>query len=170
MPASSMEFPVLTGSHVVSRISLLTRFSSKSVFFNSFFGPKSLCCKRLCYNPTSVVKISMSMEKQSSSLNGYGQNMERNSGVLEVIAIGSRKDALLEFCLDSPFQSSSLRFWNVLMKDSSNVQLQQRFLGKDLTPRIVEAAIFMQSCPKTIILVCGWCWVWLGSHCSNGNS
>ncbi|KAG4162811.1 hypothetical protein ERO13_D01G136700v2 [Gossypium hirsutum] len=155
MPASSMEFPVLTGSHVVSRISLLTRFSSKSVFFNSFFGPKSLCCKRLCYNPTSVVKISMSMEKQSSSLNGYGQNMERNSGVLEVIAIGSRKDALLEFCLDSPFQSSSLRFWNVLMKDSSNVQLQQRFLGKDLTPRIVEAAIFMQSCPKTIILVAG---------------
>ncbi|KAK8370189.1 hypothetical protein V6Z12_A01G161300 [Gossypium hirsutum] len=155
MPASSIEFPVLTGSHVFSRISLLTRFSLKPVFFNSFLGPKSLCCKRLCYNPRSVVKISMSMEKQSSSLNGYGQNMEGNSGVLEVIAIGSRKDALLEFCLDSPFQSSSLRFWNVLMKDSSNVQLQQRFLGKDLTPRIVEAAIFMQSCPKTIILVAG---------------
>ncbi|KAK8507917.1 hypothetical protein V6N13_055387 [Hibiscus sabdariffa] len=155
MPASSMSFPVFTDSRVISRISLSTHFSSNPVFFNSFFGPKSLCCKRLSFYPKSLVKISMSMEKQPSSLNGYGQNMEGNSGVLEVIAIGSRKDALLEFCLDSPFQSSSLRFWTVLMKDASNVQLQQRVLGKDLTPRIVEADIFMQSCAKTIILVAG---------------
>ncbi|GMJ04506.1 ACCUMULATION AND REPLICATION OF CHLOROPLASTS 3 [Hibiscus trionum] len=152
MPASSMSSPVFTGSRVISRISLSTHFP---VFFNSFFGPKSLCCKRLSFNPKSLVKITMSLEKRSSSLNGYGQNMEGNGGVLEVIAIGSRKDALLEFCLDSPFQSSSLRFWTVLMKDASNVLLQQRVLGKDLTPRIVEANIFMQSCAKTIILVAG---------------
>ncbi|XWS64010.1 hypothetical protein CRYUN_Cryun06bG0150200 [Craigia yunnanensis] len=152
MLASSMEVPVLTGFHTDSRISFLTHFSSKSAFLNSFFGPKSFCCKRLSYNSRSLVKISMSMEKQSNSLNGYGNNMEENSEVVEVIAIGSRKDAVLEFCLDSPFQSSSLRFWNILMKDVSNVQLQQRFLGKDLTPRIVEAAIFAQSCSENIIL------------------
>ncbi|XWS69423.1 hypothetical protein CRYUN_Cryun04dG0177700 [Craigia yunnanensis] len=150
-----MEVPVLTGFHTISRISFLTHFSSKPVFLNSFFGRKSFCCKRLSYNSRSFVKISMSMEKQSSSLNGYANNMEENSGVVEVIAIGSRKDAVLEFCLDSPFQSSSLRFWNIFMKDASNVQLQQRFLGKDLTPRIVEPAIFVQSCSKTIILVAG---------------
>ncbi|XP_039054704.1 protein ACCUMULATION AND REPLICATION OF CHLOROPLASTS 3-like [Hibiscus syriacus] len=130
MPASSMSFPIFTGSRLISRISLSVHFSSNPVFFNPFFGPKSLCCKRLSYNPKSLVKISMSLEKQSSSLNGYDQNTEGNSGVLDVIAIGSRKDALLEFCLDSPFQSSSLRFWTVLMKEASNVQLQQRVLGK----------------------------------------
>ncbi|XVE91892.1 hypothetical protein REPUB_Repub01dG0050600 [Reevesia pubescens] len=155
MPASSMEFPVLTGFHTVSRISFLTHFSSKPVFFNSFFSPKRFCYKRLSYNSRSLVKISMSMEKQSSSLNGYGSDIGENSGVVEVISIGSRKDAVLEFCLDSPFQSSSLRFWNILMKDSSNLQLQQRFPGKDVTPRIVEASTFVQSCSKTIILVAG---------------
>ncbi|OMO60757.1 Cell division protein FtsZ [Corchorus capsularis] len=97
----------------------------------------------------------MSMGKQSSSLNGYRSNGEEKSGVVDVIAIGSRKDAVLEFCLDSPFQSSSLRFWNILMKDTSNVQLQQRFLETDLTPTIVEAAVFVQSCSRTIILVAG---------------
>ncbi|XVF43497.1 hypothetical protein PTKIN_Ptkin02bG0044700 [Pterospermum kingtungense] len=155
MPASVMEVPVLTGFRTVSGISFLTHFSSKPVFLNPFYGPKSFCCKRLSYNSGSPIKFSMSMEKQSSSLNGYGNNMEENSEVVEVIAIGSRKDAVLEFCLDSPFQSSSLRFWTIIMKDESNVQLQQRFLEKDRTPRIVEAASFVQSCSKTIILVAG---------------
>ncbi|XVE74596.1 hypothetical protein DITRI_Ditri12bG0030000 [Diplodiscus trichospermus] len=154
MPASSMEVPVLTAFRIVSRIPFLTHFSSRHVFLNSFFGPKSFFCKRLSYN-SRYVKISMSMEKQSSSLNGYGNNMEENSAVVEVITIGSRKDAVLEFCLDSPFQSSSLRFWNILREDTSNVQLLQRFLGKDLTPRIVDASIFVRSCSKIIILVAG---------------
>lgn len=155
MSASLMEVSVRRGFRTVSGISFLTHFSSKPVFLSSFFGPKSFCCKRLSYNSRSLVKFSMSMEKQSSSLNGYGNYMQENIGVVEVIAIGSRKDAVLEFCLDSPFQSSSLRFWNVVMKDESNVQLQLRFLGKDLTTRIVEADIFVQSCSKTIILVAG---------------
>lgn len=34
-----------------------------------------------------------------------------DSKAVEVIGIGSRKDAVLTFCLDSPFQSLSLRFW-----------------------------------------------------------
>lgn len=111
MSASLMEVSVRRGFRTVSGISFLTHFSSKPVFLSSFFGPKSFCCKRLSYNSRSLVKFSMSMEKQSSSLNGYGNYMQENIGVVEVIAIGSRKDAVLEFCLDSPFQSSSLRFW-----------------------------------------------------------
>lgn len=34
-----------------------------------------------------------------------------NSEFVEVVGIGSRKDAVLDFCLESPFQFSSLRFW-----------------------------------------------------------
>lgn len=34
-----------------------------------------------------------------------------NSEFVEVIGIGSRRDAVLNFCLESQFKSSSLRFW-----------------------------------------------------------
>lgn len=30
---------------------------------------------------------------------------------VEVIGVGSRKDAVLDFCLDSPFGFESVRFW-----------------------------------------------------------
>jgi hypothetical protein len=45
--------------------------------------------------------------------NGYGgiDIGETESDFVEVIAIGGRKDAVLDFCLNSPFQLSSLRFW-----------------------------------------------------------
>lgn len=82
-----------------------------------------------------------------------GDDIWGDSEFVEVIGIGSRKDAVLDFCLDSPFKSSSMRFWNILVKDSMKVQLQQRVLGKDLTPRIVEAPLSVQSVPKPIILV-----------------
>jgi len=112
MPASSlMEVPVLTSFHTISRISFLTHFSSNPVSLKSFLAPKNFGCKKLSCSSSSICKISMSMGKQSSSLNGYRSNGEEKSGVVDVIAIGSRKDAVLEFCLDSPFQSSSLRFW-----------------------------------------------------------
>lgn len=81
---------------------------------------------------------------------------DSNNKFVQVIAIGSRKDALLDFCLDSPLNSSSsLQFWNIVTDGSANVQLQQRFLGKNLTPRIVEAPSFIQTCSKAIILVFG---------------
>ncbi|KAF2305729.1 hypothetical protein GH714_007853 [Hevea brasiliensis] len=77
-----------------------------------------------------------------------------NSQFVEVIGIGSRMDAVLDFCLDSPFQlSSSLRFWNINVKDPLNVQLQERIPGKDLNPRVLEASQFLRSCSTAIILV-----------------
>ncbi|KAM0961003.1 hypothetical protein ACFX13_020756 [Malus domestica] len=75
------------------------------------------------------------------------------SEFVEVISIGSRKDAVLDFCLESPFQFSSVRFWHILIKDSSKVQLQQRIFGKDVTPMIFEVPPSSKSCPKAIILV-----------------
>ncbi|KAH9658719.1 protein ACCUMULATION AND REPLICATION OF CHLOROPLASTS 3 [Citrus sinensis] len=51
---------------------------------------------------------------------------DSNNKCVQVIAIGSRKDALLDFCLDSPLNSSSsLQFWNIVTDGSPNVQLQQ---------------------------------------------
>ncbi|OWM90690.1 hypothetical protein CDL15_Pgr020995 [Punica granatum] len=78
-----------------------------------------------------------------------------DSQFVEVIAIGSRKDAVLDFCVDSPFSSkNSIRYWNSMMKDSTKVHLQQRFLNKeDATPSTMEAMLFPQSQPKATILI-----------------
>ncbi|XP_042492748.1 protein ACCUMULATION AND REPLICATION OF CHLOROPLASTS 3-like, partial [Macadamia integrifolia] len=72
---------------------------------------------------------------------------------VEVIAIGSRKDAVIDFCLESPFQSSSWRFWNIILKDSLNVQLLQRSIGEGIVPRNVEGPVSVQSCPRVLVLV-----------------
>ncbi|CAL0320611.1 unnamed protein product [Lupinus luteus] len=94
------------------------------------------------------VRITMCLEKRSSS-NGYRQT---KSDFVDVVGIGSRKDAVLDFCLNSKFQLASLRFWNILMKESQEAQLQQRPI-EEYCPRIVKAPIFMKSCSKTIVLV-----------------
>lgn len=74
--------------------------------------------------------------------------------IVEVIGIGSRKEAVLDFCLESPLNTSSLRFWNILTKDSSpNVQMEQRFIGEDKAspPRILEPSMFLES--RAVILL-----------------
>lgn len=97
----------------------------------------------------------MCSEKASSS-NGYGGidcGETTNSDFVEVIVIGSRKDAVFDFCLNSPFQLPSPRFWNILMKESEEVQLQQRSVEEESHPRLVKAPLFLKSCSKTIVLV-----------------
>ncbi|XP_027363321.1 protein ACCUMULATION AND REPLICATION OF CHLOROPLASTS 3 isoform X4 [Abrus precatorius] len=100
------------------------------------------------------VRIKMCSEKGSSS-NGYGgiESGETKSDFVEVIGIGSRKDAVFDFCLNSPFQLLSLRFWNILMKEAQEVQLQQRSIEEEPCPRFVKAPVFLKSCSKTIVLV-----------------
>ncbi|WJX21505.1 hypothetical protein P8452_10933 [Trifolium repens] len=104
-------------------------------------------------NSKPFLQIRMCTEKVPS--NGYGgiDVGETKSDFVEVIAIGGRKDAVLDFCLNSPFQLSSLRFWNVIVKDSQEVQLQQRSTKEEPYPGIVEPPVFMKSCSKTIVLV-----------------
>ncbi|KAF1860922.1 hypothetical protein Lal_00000337 [Lupinus albus] len=99
--------------------------------------------------PKPFLQITMCLEKGSPS-NGYRQT---KSDFIDVIGIGSRKDAVLDFCFNSKFQLASLRFWNILMKESQEAQLQQRPIEEESCPRIVKAPIFMKSCSKTIVLV-----------------
>lgn len=75
---------------------------------------------------------------------------------VEVIGIGSRKDAIIDFCLGSPFEcsSSSLRFWTIISNDdSSEVQLQERSIGKDVITRNLDLPASQLSAPRTAILV-----------------
>lgn len=72
---------------------------------------------------------------------------------VEVIGIGSRKEAVLDFCLESVLRISSLRFWQIVKHDSLKVQLLQRFIEKDYTPRMIDVPLSLQSCSKAVILV-----------------
>ncbi|XP_057962987.1 protein ACCUMULATION AND REPLICATION OF CHLOROPLASTS 3, chloroplastic isoform X2 [Malania oleifera] len=153
---SSMELPLPTNIRPVSRSSFCPSFT---LAFNGYLSYRTLFRRR--WNCVSKpLRISLNLKKDSSvneyqNTNSDAENVDfwLDSGSVEVIGIGSRKDAVLDFCLGSPFQSTSLRFWNVLKKDSLKVHLQQRLLGKDITPRIVEAPLSLQSCSKAIILV-----------------
>ncbi|XP_059649815.1 protein ACCUMULATION AND REPLICATION OF CHLOROPLASTS 3, chloroplastic isoform X2 [Cornus florida] len=151
-----MELPFLTSLHTVSGTSLCP-FSSKSFFKCSFLRRRKF--SRILKCNVKPLRIELGLEKDSI-LNENRNSENWVSGILrddceyvEVIGIGSRKEAVLDFCLNSSLCSSSLRFWNILTNDSVKVKLQQRLLGKDITPRIVEAPLAWQSCSKSIILV-----------------
>ncbi|KAJ8574260.1 hypothetical protein K7X08_026065 [Anisodus acutangulus] len=82
-----------------------------------------------------------------------GKELKNLIGFVEVFGIGSRKDTLLEFCLDSPSLSSALRFWNILVKDSEKVLLQEKLPTEDVSSRIMEVPSAINSCSKAVILV-----------------
>ncbi|XP_024038865.1 protein ACCUMULATION AND REPLICATION OF CHLOROPLASTS 3 isoform X3 [Citrus clementina] len=150
----SLELPLFKTSHSVS----LLPYNATS----SFSSGKKIKCKRKWKPPyycssnssSSRIRVTMSENDESCPPSVCENENDSNNKCVQVIAIGSRKDALLDFCLDSPLNSSSsLQFWNIVTDGSPNVQLQQRFLGKNLTPRIVEAPSFIQTCSKAIILL-----------------
>ncbi|KAL7000690.1 hypothetical protein U1Q18_001843 [Sarracenia purpurea var. burkii] len=152
-----MEIHVSTSLHRVSRTSLYPHSPKWFLISHSFLGINF----RVRLNSNSKpLGIALCSEK-ASSLNenpfpGNGEEPGKsweNSEFVEVIGIGSRKDAVLDFCLDSPFLWPSLRFWNILIKDSGKVQLQQRLTRKDVTPGVVEAPLAFQSYSKAVILV-----------------
>ncbi|XP_076937686.1 protein ACCUMULATION AND REPLICATION OF CHLOROPLASTS 3, chloroplastic-like isoform X2 [Bidens hawaiensis] len=66
-------------------------------------------------------------------------NILEESGIVEVIGIGSRKDAVLEFCLLSQSLSPRFRFWNIIVDETSKVKLQQRLLGD-----VVDANVLLE--------------------------
>ncbi|KAA8529925.1 hypothetical protein F0562_034471 [Nyssa sinensis] len=154
-----MELPVSTSPPSLPRASLCP--SSLKCFLNGYLFRRGMFRRRLlkCTVKPLLIKLSsekdfLSVSKNQNCLNQeVSGNLWEDSEFVEVIGIGSRKDAVLDFCLDSPFRVSSLRFWNILMEDSTKVQLQQRFIRKDITPRIVEAPLALQSCSKAVILV-----------------
>ncbi|KAI9075711.1 hypothetical protein K1719_042327 [Acacia pycnantha] len=148
-----MELPAFTSFEAISKVSF-SPFSSKQVLY----GNTTVRCRNIgflwCRNSKSFAGIAMSSDEDSLS-NDYAlrQSLGTKSGAIDVIGIGSRRDAVLDFCLKSPFQLSSLRFWTILVRESEEVQLQLRSYGEDSLPTIVKAPLFVKSCSTTIILV-----------------
>ncbi|CAM8884171.1 unnamed protein product [Rhodiola kirilowii] len=77
-----------------------------------------------------------------------------HSDFVEVIGIGSKREAVLDFCMESTFQyAAPLRFWSIIRKESDKVHLQQRLLEKDVVLPVADITPSIQSSPKAIILV-----------------
>ncbi|VFQ86500.1 unnamed protein product [Cuscuta campestris] len=115
-------------------------------------GHRSSECDR------SVVFSVNSISGDSSSKGEEAAEISRRSiwdetNFVEVIGIGSRKDAIIDFCLSSPSCSPALRFWNILVKDSGKVLLHQRSLTEDITAEVEEDPSSLSLCSKAIILV-----------------
>ncbi|KAL4575603.1 hypothetical protein LXL04_022452 [Taraxacum kok-saghyz] len=162
-----MELPLTT-------ISISLRLSSPSLCpERSFDGYCKYHCRfsnkklQLGSNSKRPRRIKSSFDKHSSSytpiLNREGAlNTWEEPEIVEVIGIGSRKDAVLDFCLSSSSLSRRLRFWNIIVEETFKVQLQQRLLGDDLifhfadiTKTFVQESVAMKSNLKAVILVAG---------------
>jgi hypothetical protein len=104
---------VFTIFQSVSRACLCPHFSNRI-----FYGGSRKFGARLKFKSPSKTgfRVTMSLDRDYSS-NGFDEgevndeDIWGDSDFVEVIGIGSRKDAVLDFCLCSPFKSSSMRFW-----------------------------------------------------------
>lgn len=108
----SLELPLFKTSHSVS----LLPYNATS----SFSSGKKIKCKRKWKPPyycsssssSSRIRVTMNENDESCPPSVCENENDSNNKFVQVIAIGSRKDALLDFCLDSPLNSSSsLQFW-----------------------------------------------------------
>ncbi|XP_042010955.1 protein ACCUMULATION AND REPLICATION OF CHLOROPLASTS 3-like isoform X1 [Salvia splendens] len=145
----SLFYPNTTAPHSFSRLSSFPLTTLHKRRSELFVGCRSNPIKR----KLSCNCVAASYESSSGRNNGGSDIPEECGESVEVIMVGSRKDALLEFCSASPFLSPVLRFWNVLGQDSQQVQLQQRFTSKDNTPRTVEDFLAWHSSSRAVILV-----------------
>ncbi|KAL1556488.1 protein ACCUMULATION AND REPLICATION OF CHLOROPLASTS 3-like isoform X1 [Salvia divinorum] len=145
----SLFYPNTTAPHSSSRLSSFPQTTLHKRRSELFVGCRSNPIKQ----KLSCNCVAASYERSSGRNNGDSDMPEECGESVEVIMVGSRKDALLDFCSGSPFLSPVLRFWNVLGHDSEQVQLQQRFTSKDSTPRTVEDFLAWNSSSKAVILV-----------------
>lgn len=82
------------------------------------------------------------------------EGASRATESVEVVGVGSRKDAVIDFCLGSRTLSSTpIRFWTVHVMDNSKVQLIQKGHGTDAVFRDLEPPLFLHPCPPAVILV-----------------
>ncbi|XP_072976119.1 protein ACCUMULATION AND REPLICATION OF CHLOROPLASTS 3, chloroplastic isoform X1 [Typha angustifolia] len=128
--------------------------SSSHASFSSFPSPARLQGgRRFLAFRGGKRRILVRASSWSSDENGHAVS-RRDSDPVEVIGIGSRKDAVIDFCLSSHSVSASrLRFWTIHMVDSSKVQLLQRCNGTDVVLRDVEFPLTLHPCPPALILV-----------------
>ncbi|CAH8355845.1 unnamed protein product [Eruca vesicaria subsp. sativa] len=78
---------------------------------------------------------------------------ERGAEFIEVVVIGSRKESIIDSCLDSPFPSLPLRFWSINRDSSGDSVLQQRLNHQDNGFKKMSPAELIQSRPTAFILV-----------------
>ncbi|KAI3816419.1 hypothetical protein L1987_16115 [Smallanthus sonchifolius] len=155
-----MELP-LTAINISRRLSsstLCPNCSSNDYYKFSRQLPSRRLELRSDSKRSRLIESSFAKHRSSSSpmLNREGaMDLREETEVVEVIVIGSRKDAVLDFCLLSPSLSPRLRFWNFIVEETSKVQLQQRLLGDDMSKTVVEERMPMESCSKAVILVAG---------------
>ncbi|KAF8700679.1 hypothetical protein HU200_034028 [Digitaria exilis] len=82
------------------------------------------------------------------------EGASRATEPVEVVGVGSRKDAVLDFCLGSRTLSSTpIRFWTVNVMNNSRVQLIQKGHGTDAVFRDLEPPLYLHPCPPAVILV-----------------
>ncbi|CAD6218200.1 unnamed protein product [Miscanthus lutarioriparius] len=76
------------------------------------------------------------------------EGASRATEPVEVVGVGSRKDAVIDFCLGSRTLSSTpIRFWTVHVIDNSKVQLIQKGHGTDAVFRDLEPPYFFICAP-----------------------
>lgn len=101
----SMELTISTSLlHSVSRTSLLPN-APEYTYRTCIYSFKRSRHKLKCNSKPLKVELSRNSV----------ENVWEDSKFVEVIAIGSRRDAVLDFCLDSPLRCSALRFWYILL-------------------------------------------------------
>ncbi|KAL1216692.1 Protein ACCUMULATION AND REPLICATION OF CHLOROPLASTS 3 [Cardamine amara subsp. amara] len=143
----SMELPVFSTLRVplFSRLALVPSFG---IPFSSLDATARLKCtarkaRRICV--MCLVRDSAPMETYERAGDG--------AEFIEVVVIGSRKESIMDSCLDSPFLSVPLRFWSISKDSSGDLVLQQRLNQEDNVSKTMNPMELLQSRPRAFILV-----------------
>ncbi|KAI7733804.1 hypothetical protein M8C21_006450 [Ambrosia artemisiifolia] len=146
-----MELPltmVVNISRTLSSPSLNPNHSIDNNIYNSI--PTTRLKLRNGTKRLRLIESNVSNHFSSSIVNRERMIVWEENRIVEVIGIGSRKDAVLDFCLQSSSLSPRLRFWNFVEDETSKVQLQQRLLGDDMSKTVMEERMSKKSCSKAV--------------------
>ncbi|CAN7054562.1 hypothetical protein IGI04_028853 [Brassica rapa subsp. trilocularis] len=141
MPVS-MELPVFSTLRVPPLFSRLPLLPSLGIQFSSAASARLNCTARKARRRICV----MCLVRDSASA-------DRDGDWIEVVVIGSRKESIIDSCLDSPFPSLPLRFWGISRDSSGDSVLQQRLHHQDNVLKTMNPVELIQSPPKAFILV-----------------
>ncbi|KFK41941.1 hypothetical protein AALP_AA2G191800 [Arabis alpina] len=118
----SIKLPVFS----TLRVPLFSRLALVPAF-NIPFGVSSGDAGRLKCNARKARRICvMCLVRDSIPMETKCESDEDGSEFIEVVVIGSRKESIMESCLDSPFRSLPLRFWSISRDSSVDLVLLQR--------------------------------------------
>ncbi|KAL6655064.1 hypothetical protein ACP70R_005890 [Stipagrostis hirtigluma subsp. patula] len=94
------------------------------------------------------------IRRRAPGVRAEAEGASRPQEPVEVVGVGSRKDAVIDFCLGSrTLASTPIRFWTVHVMDNSKIQLIQKGHGTDTAFRDLEPPLFLDPCPPAVILV-----------------